>query len=394
MKKNEIKNINLLGHKRKNNNQIVETRTEDEEKEKQNNPKNFSSKKPEFHSSIIKEENGINLEEEKETKINTSINMDKKMCQLCNSWDNVLCFSSLKNFLDYISKNEIFLFKNFHLGESFKFCSPKMICSNCLLTLSKNRTEFEKFIESKKNKKFEENDNLFNDLFENPNLKIFNDIATKKKETKNQNKLNEKFKVIFEKLYTPEMGPSSLNNPLNNNNIFNYPKIYFDFLNFLNYFPASWINYNMPFNQNISSLNITNYYSDKNSEIKDNIIYQNNLLNHPIFYCSDILHKSFLNKPEETLTQNNTNILNLYQFSILNKNLSMEKNSKNENGLNTSINNINIKNDKKKISKYDGENYKQNNIWKNFTIIQNKDCDEIFHKKKHFLNKYIKVAEI
>ena len=116
MKKNEIKNINLLGHKRKNNNQIVETRKEDEEKEKQNNPKKSSSKKPEFHSSIIKEENGINLEEEKETKINTSINMDKKMCQLCNSWDNVLCFSSLKNFLDYISKNEIFLFKNFHLG--------------------------------------------------------------------------------------------------------------------------------------------------------------------------------------------------------------------------------------------------------------------------------------
>ena len=185
MKNNELKNINLLGHKRNKTNQIFNDEPEifEEEKSKPNNLEILSSKKLKFISTLIEKEKRINLEEKKETRIDYNINIGKNICQICNSGDNVLCFSSFKNILDYLSKQKIFPFKNFDSNENLIFIPPKMICLNCLLTISKNKTDFEKFIGSKKNKHNYDNDfdNPFHDLYENPNLKFFNDIDPKKK---------------------------------------------------------------------------------------------------------------------------------------------------------------------------------------------------------------------
>ena len=395
MKNNEIKNINLLGQKRHKNyqNSIDETKADEEEKTKENNQKILTSKKPEFYITIIKEKNeinleegnGINIEEKIESQINNNINinseiiLDKNICQRCNFWDNVLYFSCCKSVLDYLSKKKILLFKNDDLNENFNFESPKKICLNCLLSISKNRIEFEKFIESNKNEKNYVNDNPFNDLFENPNLKIFNDIDIKMKKTKNLNGENDKFKGVFK---------TSLNNTTNNNNLFNKSNIKFDFLNILNYFPLyfpiSPINYNIPYKKNISNLNIQNSYNnDKNSKMKVNSIIRNNPLYHPRYNSSDILHNSLLNKSIGISTQNNKDKFNLCQLPVMDKNYPIDIKNKNENKLNTTMN-INAK---EKISKNINENLEQNNIFKNFTIIRNEVFDDIFHKTSYLLNK-------
>ena len=202
MKYNEIKNINLLGHKRNKTNQTsnYELKIFEEANSKHNNIKILSSKKSKFNKKLLEEENGINLEEKKENRIDNYINIVKNFCHKCNSRDNVICFNSLKSILDYLSKKKISLFKNFDLDENLNFDSPKIICLNCLLIISKNKTEFEKFIESNRHKNImNDTDNPFLGLFENPNLKLFNDIDIKEKKAKNQIELNEKFEGIFKK---------------------------------------------------------------------------------------------------------------------------------------------------------------------------------------------------
>ena len=375
MKYNEIKNINLLGHKRNKTNQTsnYELKIFEEANSKHNNIKILSSKKSKFNKKLLEEENGINLEEKKENRIDNYINIVKNFCHKCNSRDNVICFNSLKSILDYLSKKKISLFKNFDLDENLNFDSPKIICLNCLLIISKNKTEFEKFIESNKHKNImNDTDNPFLGLFENPNLKLFNDIDIKEKKAKNQIELNEKSESIFKKIYKQEPKRPLLINNVPNNNIINNPNINFDFYNIINYYPLSSINHNMPYNENMPNFNIQNYYiNDKNQQIKNNIIYQNNQLCHPINSRPYIPYNQFSNDQEGIFTQNNTNILYLNNYPKLNKNYSKEKNIIIENGRNEMIN-INIKNDKKNISEDNNENIKQNNIWKSFSINKNK----------------------
>ena len=375
MKYNEIKNINLLGHKRNKTNQTsnYELKIFEEANSKHNNIKILSSKKSKFNKKLLEEENGINLEEKKENRIDNYINIVKNFCHKCNSRDNVICFNSLKSILDYLSKKKISLFKNFDLDENLNFDSPKIICLNCLLIISKNKTEFEKFIESNRHKNImNDTDNPFLGLFENPNLKLFNDIDIKEKKAKNQIELNEKSESIFKKIYKQEPKRPLLINNVPNNNIINNPNINFDFYNIINYYPLSSINHNMPYNENMPNFNIQNYYiNDKNQQIKNNIIYQNNQLCHPINSRPYIPYNQFSNDQEGIFTQNNTNILYLNNYPKLNKNYSKEKNIIIENGRNEMIN-INIKNDKKNISKDNNENIKQNNIWKSFSINKNK----------------------
>ena len=375
MKYNEIKNINLLGHKRNKTNQTsnYELKIFEEANSKHNNIKILSSKKSKFNKKLLEEENGINLEEKKENRIDNYINIVKNFCHKCNSGDNVICFNNLKSILDYLSKKKISLFKNFHLNKNLNFDSPKIICLNCLLIISKNKTEFEKFIESNRHKNImNDTDNPFLCLFENPNLKLFNDIDIKEKKAKNQIELNEKSESIFKKIYKPEPKKVLFINNVPNNNIINNPNINFDFYNIINYYPLSSINHNMPYNENMPNFNIQNYYiNDKNQQIKNNINYQNNQLCHPINNCSYIPYNQFSNDQEGIFTQNNTNILYLNNYPKLNKNYSKEKNIIIENGRNKMIN-INIKNDKKNISEDNNENIKQNNIWKSFSINKNK----------------------
>jgi len=302
----------------------------------------------------------------------------------------VLCFSSFKNILDYLSKQKILPFKNYGQGENLIFDSPKMICLNCLLTISKNKTEFEKFIGAKKNKHNYDNDfdNPFHDLYENPNLKLFNDIDPKKKKIINQNETNEMSEGIFKKICKPEPKKASLINNAPNSNIINNPKINFDFYNIINYYyPSSsinhnHINHNTTFNENISNNNLPDYYiNDKN---------QKNTLHYSINNRSYIPYNPFLNKSEGLLTQNNTNILNIYQFPKLNKkNYSMEKKIIIENGRNK-IMNINVKNDIKNKAQDNNKNLKQNNIWKSFSISENKNQLFLLNKNDRNLNLYNK----
>ena len=375
MKYNEIKNINLLGHKRNKTNQTsnYELKIFEEANSKHNNIKILSSKKSKFNKKLLEEENGINLEEKKENRIDNYINIVKNFCHKCNSRDNVICFNSLKSILDYLSKKKISLFKNFDLDENLNFDSPKIICLNCLLIISKNKTEFEKFIESNRHKNImNDTDNPFLGLFENPNLKLFNDIDIKEKKAKNQIELNEKSESIFKKIYKPEPKKVLFINNVPNNNIINNPNINFDFYNIINYYPLSSNNHNISFNENMPNFNIQNYYiNDKNQQNKNNIIYQYNQLYHPINNCSYVPYIQFSNGQEGIFTQNNTNILYRNKFPKLDINYSKEKNIIIENGQNKMIN-LNIKNDKKNIAEDNNENIKQNNIWKSFSINKNK----------------------
>ena len=420
MNNNEIKNINLLGHKRTTNNIIGndEFKENEEEKTRENNQNKFSSKKPEFFHISIEEKNGNNLEgingaQVTNINISTENKVEKKICQNCNTKDNLLLFNSIKSILDYLSRKNIFINKNNFLGEKINFFAPKIICLNCLLTISKNRTEFEKFIRANNNKKNDGIDNPFNNLLENPNLKNLSYFDIRKVRNNKQNELNEKNKdrENTEKILSQDTKPSpSINNETkninnnnnkpnnnNNNNIntnninINNSNVNFDFLNTLNYSFLPLINYNMPFNQNIANLNIPNNFtnnlnylfnintSSKNSETKENNINKNNPLQPPLVNISDIFQNTLLNKPPSPFPQNNNEILNLSQLTLLNKNNQLEKNKKYANKAVTATNNINgTDNDKEKISKDDNEKLEQENYSKDYTLIKNQSFDEFF----------------
>jgi hypothetical protein len=164
----------------------------------------------------------------------------------------------------------------------------------------------------------------------------------------------------------------------------------------------------MPFNQNIANLNIP-YNNDlnslftlnnllKNPENKDNNninninnIIQSNQLPNPLLNYSDILQNSLLNKPVDLFTSNNTGLLNLCPFPVLNKSFLMEKKSENGNGLNTMKNSINTKNDKEKVSKDENENSEQKINHENLTFIKNKDFDEIFQITYNLYHKLLDI---
>ena len=385
MNKNEVTNLNLLGHKRNNNNIIIsdESKTDEKEKTKEKEPK----KKSEFFS--------ISREEKYETKtdnikISTENKVDKKYCQNCNSMDNLLFFNSNISILDYLSKNNISMFKNIILDKNINFNSPKIICSNCLLKISNNQTEFEKFIKLKKYKKKEGNNEPVINLSENSKLEYANFIEIE--ENKNQKKQNELNEDISEKLFSQnEKASSSKNNNLKNNRSVN-----FDFLN-KNYPYLPSINYNMSFNQKIENLNIPNYFNNnlnnlfdintylKDPEMKENNINQDNPLKFPILNNSK---NSFFHKQLGIFPTNDFSKLNDLES---NKDHLIKKNNQNENKEITMSNNINIKNDKEKISKDDNEILEQKNISKNVTKIKNKDFDVIFQTISNLYNKLLDI---
>ena len=55
------------------------------------------------------------------------------------------------------------------------------------------------------------------------------------------------------------------------------------------------------------------------------------------------------------------------------------------------MNNINMKNNKETISKDNSESLKQNNIPENYTIIKNKEFDEIFQESSQLFQKLLDV---
>ena len=402
MTSNEIENINLLGHKRKQDNVVPNDEyraEEEEEKQKEVNSQKFLLKKPEFCESLSEDKNGnsLNISEEKNesqievAKFKIENVLDKKMCQKCKSQTNVLSFHNSKSILDFLSQKRILVSKNAYSGENLNFDSPKTICLNCLLKMSKNRTEFENFVELNNLKKNDDKDNPFNNLFNVSILKNFNNIETKK--NKSKSKTNSKLSETEAKIR------SSLNTPSINNNYNNYNNrnINLDYLNALNYTYLPSINYNMPFNQNIANLNIPNYYANdfsnffsvnnymKTPEIKDNNINQTNQMQNPLLNYQDIFDNSLLKKSIGLFNPSNAGLLNLFPMPIINNNSSFDIQSENM------PSNINGKNGKEKVQKNSNEMAEKNNTSKNYTMIPNKDFDEIFELTSRLYHKLLDI---
>lgn len=419
MESNRIKDLNLLGHKRNEEKLSNEGQSKIIEQEKSKDTKNqkLALKRPEFFNSFKSQDNNINLDEKNdEIDINRGTNGENiirnSICEKCGSRNNILIFSNLKNILQYFSKKNIILlfeiseFANKY--ENFEFVKLKKICSDCLLKISRNKMEFENFITASN----EINDYPFNNLFKNSYLKNFNNKETKKN-NKNMspglNDINKKFLEMLGQNEKINIFSSPINNISNNNGTQN---LNLEFLNPLNNPFLPCINYNMPFNQNISNLNIPNYYhlnNDlnslfslnnilKNPEIKENNNNINNL-NYPLFLTNNLL-----NPPLGILSQDINNILNISQSSSLNKDYSMEKNNDINPNLSSSVseknkttNDINKKNEDNSYIHKEKNHEKeiQNNTNKNYTIIQNKDFEEIFSLVSQLYNKLlnIKIAQ-
>ena len=413
MQTNEIKNINFLGQKRTMNNPtpINLSKLDEEEKTKEYLLNQLTTKKRDIFITFKESKNRNNLEEKNDTKIDNNINRDIKdvnimrniICQKCNSKENVLSFNSIKNILEFFSQKNISIFNCFNPDENLIYDNPKTICIKCLLMISKDKTEMEKFFGVNSSKIKDDNDNIFDNLFENPNLKNFNNIETKKivnidnNKNKSLDELNNKIKDILDNFYSQNAKmPTLLNNiPSNNNNIFNNPNINFDFLNISNYLP--FINFNLPFNQNISNLSIPNLNSNdlntcqNNFKTKNNIKNQTNPLQHQILNNKDILQNSLFNKPPGLLTPNNTDLINLFKNPLLNKNSLTEKNKQKENGQSIIINNMETKNIAEKKDKDVNENLDKRNIPNDFIKIKNKDFDEIFEMTNSLYNKLLDI---
>ena len=375
-------NLNLLGHKRRNKNLMKndESKTDEKEKTKENN----SKKKADFFYILRMEKNKNNLEDKNKAgigNINTKIN--NKICQKCNSKDNLLFFNSNKSILGCLSKRNIFIFKGVALDKNFNFDSPKIICSNCLLMISKHQNEFEEFIETNKYKINEDNDNPFNNLYDNSNLNNFNNVIKENKSLKSY-EFNGNCKEICEKLSDDKI-VSSINSGPNTNNTNSIWKKNFNSLNTLNYPYLPSINYNTPFNQKLENLNLPNHSNNnlnslfdintylENPEMKKNNTNQNNSLHTPKLNNPNILQNTFLNKHLGPFPSFNERTLNL--CPLTNENYSINNNENKEKKI---PNNFNANNDKEEISKDNNEILEQNNISNNFTIIENKDFDEFF----------------
>ena len=418
MEGNRAKDSSLLGHKR-NEEKLSkeELKNIEQEKSKENKNQKLKLKRPEFYPNFKSINNNIDLDEKnEEIVINKDTNIENiiknSICEKCGSRNNVIVFTNFKNILEYLSnKNIILLFEINELSkkyENFEFEKSKIICSDCLLKITKNKKDFENFITASN----EINDYPFNNLFKNSYLKNFNNKETKKNNEIAPPSLNDINNTILEVFnQNQRINPfPPINNIYNNNGSQNLNNLNLDSLNPLNnlnqlFLPS--INYNMPFNQNISNLSIPNYYNLnndlnsllslnnilKNPEIKENNNNNNNL-NYPFFLTNHLL-----SPPLGILSPDINNLSNLSQFPSLNKDNSTEKNHDINHNPSLSIsekdkipsNNNNKNNENNFYKEKNHENEIQNNANKNYTIIQNKDFEEIFSLVSQLYNKLLNI---
>ena len=297
----------------------------------------------------------------------------KPACEKCGHRNNVLIFNSCQNIKEYLtSLNYINLLPNntniFDKYIKIKYNKPRKICSDCLLKISNNKLEFENFIG---NNEFD-NEYPFNDLFNNINLKNFNNIERQRKNPF-LNNLNKKY--LNQKQFT---------NPHVNNLINNTP----------NYIP----------NQNliIEYLNrLTNQflpYNNTKNNNSQNLLLQYYLLNYPNF--SQISH---LNQQAEILPPNYNNISNLNEK--LNKNNDLDDyvriknkdfdelfnlvsdcyhkllNIKNKRDLNSDL--------KYAYKKQDNSNFNLPNVVNNKKTDNNKFINNNYHEQLEYINNNI-----
>ena len=132
--------------------------------------------KPVLNKINVLDKNKIELDEKNE----------ENACEKCGKRNNVLIFNSCQGILEYLAslnfKNLLFNNPNtFEKYKKIKYNQPKKICSNCLFKISNNHLELENFIRNNENN----NEYPFNDLFDNMNLKYFNNIEKPKSKTVN-----------------------------------------------------------------------------------------------------------------------------------------------------------------------------------------------------------------
>ena len=428
MQNNRNKNKSFLGHKRNDEEKKKEENIINE-KEKQN--KKISLKLPELNDKINDQKNNANSNEEKDEKCcnfgfdkNQSLNLiqtnQNKICEKCGHGDNVLIFNSFKDILDYFNKNHIkILFKNNVSYEKFiniQYEKPRNICANCLLELTKNQTDFDKFLSVNKSNFSDNNENPFINLYNNSNLKNFNN---KEKLDNNRNNnissfLNGQNKEFFGRILTSnpmnvfdnQYTNSGLNDTSKNNinKIFQDNNSIYGDINTLNGQFLLSNNYNIPFVQKFGNLNIPNYM---NNNVNNNLFNQNNIFknlslqdnnniinpNSPIQYYilnyPDFLQISHLNQPLGFIPYTYNEISNTNGLQSLNKDNYTEK----------SVNiNTNIDDNKKEKIKNDEIKKENNNIqkcendqYKNLVMIENKDFDEIFQLTSSLYHKLLDI---
>ena len=359
---------NLLGRKRsidKISNEDLKSESEGK-KSKESKNKDFELEKPELSGSLNDENIIINLDEK--DKCDTKIN---NFCQICRNNKNILIFYSFKSILNYFSENNHFLFpqKN-EMSEKYEdlvFDKLKMICTDCLLKISKNKKDFENLIKTK-NKNEDIDCLLFNNLFQNSNLKNFNNNGNQKNFLM---KLNEGKQEILEKINDSKnhlLQKSRLN--LEKLNVFDKP-----------FLPK-------PFDQNYANANFQspNFFNPNydfnnlftNPGINYNNNYTINQLNN-----SGTLVNSLFKQPFGITSKDIIDISNLNDISPFNNNGIAEKNDITNIILNGKKEQGNISNENnQKNDKNSNNKNKENDIYdtnnENEMLLKNKDFDEIF----------------
>lgn len=419
MQNTQFKKISFLGIKRN-----VDFRNKGERKinkkrvKKLNQPSNkeFLLKKPELNDIIFKEKNSINFkEEESETahfndlenwnsinSISTSLNINEnRVCERCGLENNIIIFNSFKSILEYLNKNKLMnLFKSSEKLSNIKYNKLRMICSDCLIKISKTQTELERFILSNKSENTFNNNDPFNNLYENSYLiNIFNN-----KEKNNDKNKNKKLLSSLENISQGKSGyfvhsgkinnikKKLINSDANNfskisNNIKNISqneninKLNSPFIPFLQNNANDFNNLNK-YNSNVIFQNkfITNTELNNNSYINQNIPFQYYILNYPDFVQIPNLNQQLALIPA---ILNDTSNINEYQN--LNNNIIIKtKYDLNQGEIYTRNNKI----EGQEISNENNQIYKNNN--NSSSIDKNSQISGI-DKKINFSNNYITI---
>ena len=290
--------------------------------------------KPVLNKINVIDKNKIELDEKKEEndsniQLNENKNKNfispkikennKKACEKCGERNNVLIFNSCQGILEYLAslnfKNLLFNNPNtFEKYKKIKYNQPKKICSNCLFKISNNHLELENFIRNNENN----NEYPFNDLFDNMNLKYFNNIEKPQKKPI-LNNLNKK--AINQK----QLINSDINNLKNNSlNFISNPNLIWRYINPLsNQFIPYLLNYpnfsriNQPVGiipLNIGKENNINNSDNNNDDSNDYVKIKNKDFDELFNLISECYHKLLtiknnrdLNLNDSCQKQNNSN---------------------------------------------------------------------------------------
>ena len=432
MQNNRNKNKSFLGHKR---NDEKNEKEEDMIIKKEKSYKKITLKIPELIDITNNEKNDIELNEGVEGKKHildldnnhcknlnqTSINIEQnQICKKCGHENSVVTFNSFKDILCYFNQNRHRIsFKHSVLIKKTinkRFKRPLTICENCLLKLSNDEIEFEKFISMIEINYSDNDENPFKNLYGSSNLKYFNDkeiIDNNKNILSLSNKKNDEFfesesilnrmHTIDNKLINAELNDSSKNknNYILQNINSNNENINNQFLPFINYNGSSDQKYWNIFFPKTNYNSMNNYHNIvyQNNNFQDRGLQDNNInINQslPIQYYNlndpDFLRFSYLNQQEGFIPYNN--ISNTKDFQFINRDNFNEKNiDLNDNITQNNNTKMKIENEERQKDNniHNYENDEESEIHKNYIMIENKDFNDIIHLSSSLYHKLLDI---